>query len=132
MSVIWLLDDNVWELELVCKALARVVPTAQVRRAATAEQIEGLWEQETPDVFLLDYMLAAGVVTPHLESWRERSPATVFLVWSGRQDSDTRKECLNHGAYAYFIQPHGFAALCASLQEHVLPHVSSAPAYGDA
>lgn len=127
MSLIWLVDDSESELELWRLGLSMLARSGvSVRCMSSVQEVDACWGMESPDIVLTDYTLTTFVVTEVLDRWRARSPSTVFLVWSGREDDATRDDCLEHGAHQFLMKPNGFGALRELLEREVLVHLPAA------
>lgn len=112
---ILVVDDE----QLICWSLKKDL-TKEGYEVLTAESFEAakkIFEEETPDVALLDVRLPDGSGMDLLKIIKQTSPFTGVIMVTANDDVRTAVECMQAGAYTYLRKPVEFDELILNVQK---------------
>jgi two-component system, NtrC family, response regulator AtoC len=108
------IDDEALTLRTISRGLA--AEGFEVFTAASGEEGLKTFENEKPDLTLLDIVLPGIDGVEVLRQIKATSPASIVVMMSAYHMVDRAVEAMKLGAYDYLVKPFHFADLTATLQ----------------
>jgi CheY-like chemotaxis protein len=108
---ILLAEDDVDDVEFLTSSLQNLDQALEVRVISSGDKaisfFENLPDDHLPGLIIMDYNLPAlsGYQILTLLAETNRYGAIPKIIWSTSNSSFFEKECLAHGATAYFVKP---------------------------
>lgn len=112
-------DDDVEDIELFCDAMRIVDPKATCSIAENGKFALHALKKLVPDYIFLDINMPVmgGVETLAAIRADKRLRTIPVCMLSTSNNASEIKQCLDMGAYKFFVKPNSFTVLCSMLQE---------------
>lgn len=104
MVKILLLEDNIYDAELVRHQIAKDTTNYQFKHVSTFDEFSRTIDEYVPDIILSDYNLVGFTGMDALELVNKKCNRTPFIIVTGTIDEETAAETIKKGAWDYIVK----------------------------